>query len=96
LAYSPPISGRSGAAEDLVESITRGNPTAVKVVLATVVVALAAYQVILAAVVYGRAKPRFLESGVAGVAHRASGRVIAAITAVVAFMCIAVFGYDLE
>ena len=82
--------------EDLVDSITRGNPTEVKVVLATVVVALAVYQLVLAAVVYGRVRPTFLEGRIAGLVHRASGRAIAAITAVVAVMCIAVFGYDLE
>jgi hypothetical protein len=82
--------------EDAVETITRGNPTEVKVVLATVVAALAGYQLVLAAAVYGRVTPRLLEGRVAGFAHRASGRVIAAITATVAFMCIAVFGFDLE
>jgi hypothetical protein len=50
-------------------------------VLATAVLGLAAYQLVLAAVVYGRVTPRFLEGRIAGFAHRASGRVIAAITA---------------
>jgi hypothetical protein len=41
------------AVEDLVESVTRGNVTEVKVVLASVAVALGAYQLVLIAVGYG-------------------------------------------
>ena len=82
--------------EDLVESLTRGNPTEVKVVLATVVAALAIYQVVLAAVTYRVVRPPFLGGDAAGTAHRASGDAIAAITVVIATMCISVFGFDLE
>jgi hypothetical protein len=49
--------------EGLIEELTRGNVTEVKVVLATVIVALAVYQLALAAVSYGKVRPRFLESG---------------------------------
>ena len=38
--------------EDLIEELTRGNVTEVKVVLASVVLGLAVYQVLLAAVAY--------------------------------------------
>ena len=82
--------------EDLVDSLTRGNPTEVKVVLATVAAALAVYQVALAAVTYGVVRPPFLRSEAAGKAHRASGDAIAAIAVVVAVMCISMFGFDLE
>jgi hypothetical protein len=76
--------------EDLVETLTRGNPGSVKTVLASVVLALAAYQVILAAIGYGRllgmdARPAFFT-------HRASGDMLVVLVAVVAVMCVAVFG----
>ena len=61
--------------EDFVENLTRGNPGSVKTVLASVVLALAAYQLILAAIGYRKlpvidAKPAFFT-------HRASGDMIA-------------------
>lgn len=43
------------------ESLFRGNVTEVKVVLASVALALAGYQLVLAAVGYRRLRPRFLE-----------------------------------
>ena len=49
------------ALEDLFETITRGNVTEVKVVLASVVAALAIYQVLLMAVCYGRLRIGFLQ-----------------------------------
>jgi hypothetical protein len=78
--------------EDFVESITRGNPGSVKAVLASVVLALAAYQLILAAIGYGKlpiiaARPAFFT-------HRASGDMIAVLFVVVALMCLAVFGFE--
>ena len=39
--------------EQLIEDVTRGNVTEVKVVLASMILALAIYQVLLAAVAYG-------------------------------------------
>jgi hypothetical protein len=50
----------STGVEDLVESITRGNPTEVKVVLASVVLALACYQLVLIAVGYGKVRTGWL------------------------------------
>jgi hypothetical protein len=78
--------------EDFVENITRGNPGSVKTVLASVVLALAAYQLILAAIGYGKlpiiaAKPAFFT-------HRASGDAIAVLVVTVALMCAAVFGFE--
>ena len=69
----------------------QGNPTEVKVVLASVATALALYQVVLAAVVYRKLRPRFLESGPAAFTHRASGDTIAFLLIVVAIMCLSYF-----
>jgi Kef-type K+ transport system membrane component KefB len=80
--------------EDLVERLTRGNPTEVKVLLASVVLALAVYQLVLIAVGYGRLRPPFLQARPAARAHRAIGDALAALIVVVAVMCIAVYGWD--
>ncbi len=77
---------------DLVETLTRGNVTEVKVILASVVLALAVYQLVLIAVGYGKVRPPFLASRAASLAHRASGDVIAILMVVVAIMCISYFG----
>ena len=66
--------------EDFVVDITRGNPSSVKTVLASVVLALAAYQLILAAIGYRKlpiidAKPAFFT-------HRASGDAIAVLVVI--------------
>src|SRR3954451_3473925 len=80
--------------EDFVENITRGNPGSVKTVLASVVLALASYQLILAAIGYRKlpvidAKPAFFT-------HRASGDMIAVLVVIVALMCLGAFGLDGE
>jgi hypothetical protein len=80
--------------ESLVEDITRGNVTEVKVILASVALALAVYQVVLISVGYGKLRPRFLAARVASFAHRTVGDAIAAIIVVVAFMCIGYFGFE--
>ncbi len=80
--------------EDLIESLTRGNVTEVKVVLASVVLALAAYQLVLAAIAYGWARPRFLEAGIASWTHRASGDGILVLTVLVATACISFYGFE--
>jgi L-asparagine transporter-like permease len=80
--------------EDLVNSLTRGNPTEVKVVLASVVMALAVYQLALIAIAYGRVRPPALRARPASRAHRAIGDVLAALIVVVALMCLAVYGWD--
>ena len=72
--------------------ITRGNPGSVKAVLASVVLALAIYQLILAAIGYRKlpiieAKPAFLT-------HRSSGDAIAVLFVLVALMCLGVFGIE--
>ncbi len=80
--------------EDLVEAITRGNVTEVKVVLASVTLALAAYQVFLMAVGYGKLRLRVLEQAAASATHRAVGDTIVVVAVIVAFMCLAYFGFD--
>jgi hypothetical protein len=80
--------------EDLVEGITRGNPTEVKVVLASVVLALACYQLVLIAVGYRKLRPSFLQPRPATRAHRASGDAIVVIVVLVALMCLSYFGLE--
>lgn len=63
----------------------------VKVVLATVLVAIAVYQTGLAAVVYGRLRPRHLARRVAARAHRLVGTTAAALAAVVGTLCLSAY-----
>jgi Family of unknown function (DUF6529) len=77
---------------NFVEDITRGNPGSVKAVLASVVLALASYQLILAAIGYRKlpviaARPAFFT-------HRASGDAIATLFIIVALMCVGAFGFE--
>ena len=69
--------------------LVQGNPTEVKVVLASVATALAIYQVVLAAIGYRRL--RVIEAEPAFMAHRASGDTIAVLLVVVAVMCLSYF-----
>jgi len=80
--------------EGLIEDLTRGNVTEVKVVLASVIVALAVYQLVLASVSYGKLRPRFLESGPATWAHRAAGDTILVLAVLVAIACIGFYGWE--
>jgi Family of unknown function (DUF6529) len=75
-----------------VDGLTRGNVDQVKTVLASVVLALAAYQVLLMAVGYGKLKVPFLKARAASFSHRAVGDAIVAVTVLVAFMCFTYFG----
>ena len=77
--------------DDFVEEITRGHVTEVKIVLTSIVVALALYQVLLAAVVYGKLKLPFLKGKAASFTHRASGDMIVAVTIAVGIMCLGYF-----
>jgi Family of unknown function (DUF6529) len=77
--------------EDFIEDLAQGNVTEVKVVLASIVVVLAVYQILLMAVGYGKIHLPFLESKAASFTHRSSGDTIVIITMVVAFMCIGYF-----
>lgn len=80
--------------EQLIEDLTRGNVAEVKVVLASVIVALALYQVLLASVAYGWLRLPFLAGEVASWTHRASGDAILVLTAAVATMCVGNYGFD--
>jgi Family of unknown function (DUF6529) len=80
--------------EGLVEDLTRGNVTEVKVVLASVVASLAIYQVVLMAVGYGKLRPPFLGAGAASTAHRAIGDAIVVVTVLVALMCLSYFEWQ--
>jgi hypothetical protein len=82
--------------EDLVEELARGNVTAVKVVLTSVVSALAIYQVFLMAVGYGKLRLPFLASSPASATHRAVGDSVVVITLLVGFMCLSYFGFEGE
>lgn len=80
--------------EDLIEEVTRGNVTEVKVVLATVVLGLAVYQLVLAAVAYGWLRLPFLEAHSASWTHRASGDAIVVLTILVATACLGFYGFE--
>lgn len=80
--------------EQVIEDLTRGNVTEVKVVLASVILALAIYQVLLAAVAYGWLRIPFLEAATASWTHRASGDAIVVLTALVATACLTYYGFE--
>jgi Family of unknown function (DUF6529) len=80
--------------ESLIEDLTRGNVAEVKVVLASVILALALYQVVLASVAYGWLRLSFLSGDVASWTHRASGDAILVLTVVVATMCVGYYGFE--
>ncbi len=80
----------------LIETLTRGHVSEVKIVLASVLALLAISQVALMAVGYGKLRLPFLSAVSASQAHRALGDTIVVVTAVVALFCIAYFGFDAE
>lgn len=80
--------------EEFVLSLTRGNASEVKIVLATLVALLAAYQVALMAIGYGKVRLPFLGPVPASKAHRAIGDSIVAVTVTVALMCVGYFGFE--
>ena len=68
--------------------------TEVKIVLTTIVTALAFYQVFLMAVGYGKVKLPFLNARPASKAHRAIGDSVVTITLLIGLMCLAYFGVE--
>lgn len=82
--------------EELIASLTNGRVSEVKVVLASVLAALAAYQVLLMAVGYGKLKLPFLKPAPASGAHRAIGDTVLAITLIVTAFCIGYFGFEAD
>jgi hypothetical protein len=79
--------------EDLIDTLTRGNATEVKVLLASVALALAVYQLVLIAVGYGKLRPPFLGAGPSARTHRAVGDTIAVLLVITAVMCVGYFGF---
>ena len=82
--------------KELLLALTGGHVREVKVVLATVVALLAAYQVPLMAIGYGKLRLPFLAPLPASKAHRALGDSIVAVTITVAIICIGYFGFEDE
>ena len=80
--------------EGLIDSVTRGNPTEVKVLLASVALALAVYQLVLIAIGYGKLRPPSLAAAPASRTHRAVGDTIAVLLVVTALMCVGYFGFE--
>ncbi|HEX3241297.1 MAG TPA: DUF6529 family protein [Solirubrobacterales bacterium] len=80
--------------EGLIEDLTRGNVTEVKVVLASVTLALGVYQLALAAVSYGKLRLRFLEAGPATWVHRVSGDTLLVLAVLVAIACLSYYGFE--
>lgn len=79
--------------EDLVETLTRGNVTEVKVLLASVALGLGVFQLAVIAVGYGWLRVPFLAAPPAFQAHRAVGDTIALLVLCVGAMCLAVHGF---
>jgi hypothetical protein len=80
--------------EDLIDTLTRGNPTEVKVLLASAALGLAVYQLVLIAVGYGKLRLPFLAAAPASRSHRTVGDTIAVLLVVTALMCIGYFGFE--
>jgi hypothetical protein len=80
--------------EDLVEAVTGGHMTAVKIVLTSVLLALAVYQAMLMAVGYGLVRLPFLSAASASVAHRAVGDTIVVLVLVVGAFCLGYYGIE--
>jgi hypothetical protein len=80
--------------EDLFESLTRGNVGEVKILLASIVAALAVYQLVLIAVGYGKVRLPFLGASPAALAHRSIGDAIVVLALLVSLMCVSVYGFD--
>lgn len=80
--------------EDLVGYLANGHVTVVKIVLTSVVTALAVYQALLMAVGYGKLRLPFLGAGPASTAHRAVGDAIVALVVLVGLACLAYYGIE--
>ena len=80
--------------EDLVDQLSGGHVTEVKIVLTSIVAALAIYQALLMAVGYGKVRLPFLNSRNASFAHRALGDTIVVIFLFVSWLCLEYFGIE--
>ena len=79
---------------ELLVDLTGDRVPEVKLVLTGVVVALAAYQVLLMAVGYGKLKLPFLSSQAASFTHRSVGDAIVPVTLFVSIACLTYFGVE--
>lgn len=82
--------------EPAVESLTLGHASEVKLVLASVVAALAVYQALLMAVGYGKLRVGILRPASASFSHRAIGDAVVVVTLITALLCIGYFGLEAE
>ena len=80
--------------EEFVLDLTNGNVAEVKVILASVIAALAIYQLALAAIGYGRVHIPFLANPAALRAHRAIGDTIFVLAIITGVMCLSVYGFE--
>ncbi len=80
--------------EEFVVDLTNGNVAEVKVILASVIAALAIYQLVLAAVGYGKIRVPFLANPAALRGHRAIGDTIFALAIITGVMCLSVYGFE--
>lgn len=80
--------------DSLIEEITGGHVAEVKIVLTSIVAALAIYQAFLMAVGYGKVRMRFLGSRAASFTHRSVGDAIVPITLLISIMCLGYFGIE--
>lgn len=79
--------------DDLVGYLANGHVTAVKIVLTSVVTALAVYQALLMVVGYGKLRLPVLGAGPASTTHRAVGDALVALV-VLGLACLAYYGVD--
>jgi hypothetical protein len=77
---------------ELLDQLSGGHTTVVKIVLASVLVVLALYQAVLAAVFYGKVRPAWLAPDVAAATHRASGDALVVVAGLVGLACLT--GYE--
>ena len=80
--------------EEFVLDLTNGNAAEVKVTLASVIAALAIYQLVLAAIGYGKIRVPFLANPAALRGHRAIGDTIFALAIITGGMCLSVYGFE--
>lgn len=80
--------------EDLVEQLAGGHVTAVKIVLTSVIVAVAVYQVLLMAVTYGKIRTPYLEPDSAATTHRTVGDALVALVLFVGLLCLMAYGIE--
>ena len=91
LGFDFALTGRPHVMDQFLIELTSNRVPEVKVVLTAVVVALAAYQIALIAVGYGKVKLPFLSSQAASFTHRTMGGTIVPVTLFVAVACLFYF-----